>query len=344
MLQGTLVSRMTGSQSKRDIVVIGGSAGAVDALGRLAGLLPAHLDGAVFVVVHVSALYRSRLPEIVSRRGPLPASHAKDGERYRNGRIYIAPPDAHLLLEDGRIRLSRGPRENAVRPAIDPLFRSAASIYGPRVVGVVLSGTLDDGSLGLLDIKLHGGLTLVQDPDDAAYGDMPRNAIEVAKPHTVASIVELAALIAEALLPDADVGEMEPLSAEDLAGLKGLDFPPGATSLTCPECGGVLYLEGPGSLKMTCQVGHSYAPDSLFDQQRAWVEQTLWAAHRSLREQATLAKHIADRYEGRGSRLTTRIFRRRHSEASEHADALRRLILDRGTSAEPATEEHEDSA
>lgn len=320
-------------------MVIGGSAGAVDALGRLASLLPARMQACVFVVVHVSALYRSRLPEILSRRGPLPATHALDEQKPVAGHVYVAPPDAHLLLENGHMRLSRGPRENAVRPAIDPLFRSAAASYGRRVIGVVLSGTLDDGSLGLLDIKLHGGLTLVQDPDDAAYSEMPRNAIEVARPHTVASVDELAALIAEAMLPAAEEAEPEPISEEDLAGLKGLDWPPGATSLTCPDCGGVLYLEGPGSLKMSCQVGHSFAPDTLFDQQAAWVEHTLWAANRSLREQAALAKHIADRYERRGSRLTSRLFRRRETEAAAHADALRRLILGRVPILQPPPDE-----
>src|SRR5438270_2743757 len=248
---------------RRDHVVVGGSAGAVEAFIRLSGRLPRNLPAAVFVVIHVSSLYRSHLPEILERRGPLPAAHAKDLDRPRAGHIYVAPPDAHLVLEDGRMRLSRGPRENAVRPAIDPLFRSAAHTYKERVVGLILSGTLDDGSLGLLEVKAHGGLTLVQEPSDAAYPEMPRNAIQTCNPAHVATVPELAALVAEAVLPRVQElpDEAEPAAPDEaVVGLRGLDWPPGATSLTCPDCGGVLYLEGPGTLKLRCQVGHSYAP------------------------------------------------------------------------------------
>jgi two-component system chemotaxis response regulator CheB len=323
---------------RRDAIVVGGSAGAVDAFTRLAGLLPANLPACVFLVIHVSALYKSHLPEIINRCGPLRAQHATDGVEPQDGRIYVAPPDTHMLLEDGHIRLDRGPRENAVRPAIDPLFRSAATRFGPRLVGVILSGTLDDGSLGLLDVKVHGGLTLVQDPEDATYPEMPRSAIDTCRPHAVAPIAELAALLAEAVLPtDADIVEPEEAPGGAEAGLKGLDWPPHGTSLTCPGCGGVLYLEGPGAMKLRCQVGHTYAPESLFDEQKEWVESTMWAALRSLREQSTLAKHIADRAERRGNEIVTRLFRRRENESSEHAKALERLLLEhRQTEAETA--------
>jgi two-component system chemotaxis response regulator CheB len=330
---------------RRDHVVVGGSAGAVEAFIRLTGLLPKNLPASVFVVIHVSALYRSHLPEILDRRGPLPATHARDREQPKPGHVYVAPPDAHLLLEDGEIRLSHGPRENSVRPAIDPLFRSAAHAFKSRVVGVILSGTLDDGSLGLLDVKAHGGLTLVQDPNDATYAEMPRNAIESCNPHHVATIPELAALVAEAVLPRVhDIGAEETQGGfeQELVGLKGLDWPPGATSLTCPDCGGVLYLEGPGALKLRCQVGHSYAPESLFDSQAHWVESTLWAAHRSLLEQKTLAQHIADRADRRGNHLVARLFRRRQSEAQNNADSLNRLLTARRTVGGIAAEEEKE--
>lgn len=336
---------MPSTTERRDVVVVGGSAGAVEAFIRFAGLLPPSLNASVFVVIHVSALYRSHLPEIVSRRGPLPAKHAEDGERPTPGTIYIAPPDAHLMIGDGVLKLSHGPRENSVRPAIDPLFRSAAHASKSRVVGIILSGTLDDGSLGLLEVKVQGGLTLVQDPNDAAYPEMPRNAIEVSKPATVAPVTELAALVAEAVLPRVHelVEAEEPIVDEAVVGLRGIDWPSGATSLTCPDCGGVLYLEGPGALKLRCQVGHAFAPESLFDSQSQWVERTLWAAHRSLLEQLTLAKHIADRADRRGHRVVARLFRRRQSEAQTHADSLHKLLISHAQAPlieEAAGEEH----
>jgi two-component system chemotaxis response regulator CheB len=161
----------------RDIIVIGASSGGVETLMTVVAGLPADLPAVFFVVLHIPAWSKSRLPEILRRTGKLPASHPSDGEPIGRGHIYVAPPDLHLLLRDGRMRLVRGPRENNHRPAIDPLFWSAAMTYGPRVVGVVLSGALDDGSAGLVAVKAGGGIAIVQDPRDAMFPDMPRNAL-----------------------------------------------------------------------------------------------------------------------------------------------------------------------
>jgi len=160
-----------------DIIVVGASAGGVDALTQLVRGLPADLPAAVFVVVHVPAHGPSVLPRILSRSGPLPATHPQDGQAIRTGRIYVAPPDYHLLVKNGYVRLTRGPRENKHRPSVDSLFRTAARTYGPRVVGVVLSGVLDDGTAGLAAIKLAGGIAAVQHPDDALYPGMPQSAL-----------------------------------------------------------------------------------------------------------------------------------------------------------------------
>jgi two-component system, chemotaxis family, protein-glutamate methylesterase/glutaminase len=181
----------------RDVVVVGASAGGVEALSQMVAPLPADLEAAVFVVLHLAPSGTSVLPSILTRRGNLPAVHAVDGASIEHGRIYVAPPDHHLLLEAETIRVVRGPRENGYRPAIDPLFRTAARTFGGRVIGVILSGVLDDGTIGLGTVKEHGGRTLVQDPADALYDGMPQSAIELVSPDTVLPAPELAAAIIE---------------------------------------------------------------------------------------------------------------------------------------------------
>jgi two-component system chemotaxis response regulator CheB len=178
----------------RDIVVVGASAGGVQSLRTLMSGLPADLPAAVFVVLHV-ATGRSILPDILARAGLLPAAHANDGEPIEHGRIYVAPPDRHLVIQEEMVSLADGPKENGHRPAVDPLFRSAAHACGARVIGVVLSGALDDGAAGLHAVKEHGGVALVQDPDDALYDSMPRAAIAHAHPHAVLPALELGRMI-----------------------------------------------------------------------------------------------------------------------------------------------------
>lgn len=167
------------STLEREIIVVGGSAGAIEALITLVRALPADLPASVFVVIHTPPNAMSRLPEILGRAGQLPAGHGRAGEKTETGRISVAPPDQHLLVRPGRIELMRGPRENHSRPAIDPLFRSAARVYGPRVIGVLLSGALSDGAAGLLAVKARGGLVMIQDPAEAIVSSMPRNALEL---------------------------------------------------------------------------------------------------------------------------------------------------------------------
>lgn len=186
-----------GRGRRRDIVVIGASAGGVDALSGLVQRPPRDLGAAVFVVLHVSPSRTSVLPMILSRRGALPAEHPLDGSVIERGRIYVAPPDRHLVLEDSRIRVIPGPKQNGHRPAIDPLFRSAARTFRERVIGVILSGTLDDGTLGLRAVKKLGGVALVQDPEEALYPAMPNSAIVHAGPDRVGSIGELAQVIVD---------------------------------------------------------------------------------------------------------------------------------------------------
>src|SRR3954466_9697746 len=180
----------------RDIIVIGTSTGGVEALRQFVHALPSGFPASVFIVCHFPTEGRSVLPELLSRAGPLLASHPADGERFYPGQIYVAPPDFHLLLgPDRRMRLSRAARENHHRPAVDPLFRSAARYYGPRVVGVVLTGALHDGTAGLLSIRAAGGLGVVQDPEDAVIATMPQNAAQIAGADHVTTLADLAPLL-----------------------------------------------------------------------------------------------------------------------------------------------------
>jgi two-component system chemotaxis response regulator CheB len=233
--------------------------------------LPADLPASVFVVEHISPTSKSVLPDLLSKAGPLPAKHPMDGEPIRSGQIVVAPPDFHLLLQDGHVLLRRGPQENRTRPAIDPLFRSAAVAYGPRVIGVVLTGLLDDGTAGLQAIKRCGGTCVVQDPDDAQWPDMPRRALERDGVDHVATPAEMPALLdrlcrepAGPKLPVPPSLEIEGrIAAQELgpADVPTLGEP---SALSCPVCGGVLneVLED-GTARFRCQTGHAFTSEGL---------------------------------------------------------------------------------
>jgi two-component system, chemotaxis family, protein-glutamate methylesterase/glutaminase len=193
-----------------DIIVVGASAGGVEALSRLVADLPGDLAASVFVVLHIPSTGVSVLPDILSRRTALPVRHPEDGEPIVPGHIYVAPPGRHLLVSPKAARLGQGPREHGLRPAVDTLFRSAAASHGSRVVGVVLSGTLDDGAAGLRAIKQRNGLAVVQDPDDAMYAGMPRSALALDRPDLVLPIAEIGgALVTLVGLPAAPLAARE---------------------------------------------------------------------------------------------------------------------------------------
>ena len=320
------------------IVVVGASAGGVEALADLAASLPGELPAAVFVVLHLPATGTSALPEILRRHGPLPAGHVKDGEPIEAGRIYVAPPDHHVLLRTGHVHLSRGPRENGHRPAIDPMFRSAAREYATRVIGVVLSGALDDGTAGLLAIKSRGGLAVVQDPADALYPGMPGNALEHVKADHVLAAASIGELLARltAELADEPQGpapsdlrvevEMEGFSLEAMEG----DHPGRPSGFSCPDCNGVLWqIEDQGLERYRCRVGHAWSPESLLTQQSDALEAALWVALRSLEERAALARRLAEPARSRGHSITATRFEEQAAEAQHAARLVRDLLLDR---------------
>jgi two-component system, chemotaxis family, protein-glutamate methylesterase/glutaminase len=323
-----------------DIVVVGASAGGVEALTDLTGSLTSDLPAAVFVVLHLPATGTSALPEILGRNGPLPAAHVKDGEPIRPGRIYVAPPDHHVLVRTGHVHLSRGPRENGHRPAIDPLFRSAAREYGARVIGLVLSGALDDGTAGLLAIKSRGGTAVVQDPADALYPGMPGNALEhVEVDHVLAAATMgelLARLVADPAEPPPDAAPsdmrvevaMEGFSLEAMEG----GHPGRPSGFSCPDCNGVLWQIRDGGLeRYRCRVGHAWSPESLLTQQSEALEAALWVALRSLEERAALARRLAEAARRRGYSITPTRFEEQAAEAQEAARLVRDLLLRRDT-------------
>jgi two-component system chemotaxis response regulator CheB len=337
--------------SGRDIIVIGFSAGGVDPLVRLMTEFPADLAAAVFIVHHFPAKSVSALPSIVRRAGRFPASHPEHGEPVVPGRIYIAPPDRHMLLDGGRIHLASGPREHGHRPAIDPLFRTAARTYGARVVGVLLSGTLDDGTDGLLAIKRHRGVTVVQDPAEALYPGMPNSAIEEVGVDHVEPVGRIGSLLVR-LTAEAIADRSSPPAALDppdpaAAGTRSLakHKPPGlASGLTCPECGGVLWeADEGGFFHYRCHVGHAYSEETMLTAQAQGLEAALWTAVRTLEEKAELARHLARRSRRRGMHRSAERFEQSVEDAERGSTELRKLLL-RGVAGPPIAPEEADIA
>ena len=299
------------SASHPYVVVVGASAGGLGALRELAGGLPAGLPAAVFVTVHVAAHLPSQLPGVLSSAGPLRADHARNGETIEAGRIYVAPPDFHMLVRRAKIELNRGPKEHHARPAIDPLFRSAARAYGKAVTAVVMSGTLGDGTVGLMAIKSHGGVTMVQRPDEAVEPSMVQHALQYAPVDHVLPVRDIAQLVsrlAETHTNLADVVRMEE-GSEGLTPQMRRDFEAqshGAraghlTVYSCPDCGGVLWENNDsGALNFRCHQGHRYAPESLLIDKSENIENALWSAARALMERATLNRQLAKRMHDRG--------------------------------------------
>lgn len=322
----------------RDMIVIGASAGGVEALKNLVGDLSSDLEATLLVVLHVPSHSTSFLPNILQRNGPLPATHPDDGETIRRGHIYVAPPNRHLVLRDGKIHLSGGPRENGFRPAIDPLFRSAARIYDSRVIGVILSGTLGDGSFGLKSIKNAGGIVIVQDLQEAIFSEMPLNAIESIAVDYILPVAGIAATIEQlaqqpvrqrrgAPMPDETEKERE-IVKKDIRQFESGGNPRLASVLTCPECGGVMWELGHGEMvKYRCHVGHAFSTESLLNEQAETLEVALWSAIRSLEERAALLKRMAAQCHEHGSVFSEQRFSDQAKETEQNADVIRTVLL-----------------
>ena len=317
------------------VVGIGASAGGIDALIRLLRHLEPDVPAALLVVLHVPATGRSLLAPILDRHTDLEVKVAEDGEALVRGRVYVAPPDRHLIVDDGRLRLERGPKENAVRPAVDPMLRSLASWYGPDAVAVVLSGALGDGSSGAVAVKLAGGTVIVQDPDDATVPSMPESALQaVAQPDAVLSATAIGKALSELGDGRARMREDTAILAEIGPVEQGPERPSGPpSSFSCPECQGPLRdVEEGELLRYRCPVGHAYSEDSLIIEQGSAVEAALWSALQGLEERAGFLLRVARRHGASRPRLRDR-FESAAADALARAELIRRAL---GTSGEPS--------
>lgn len=324
------------------IVVIGASAGGVQALQTLVSGLPADFAGAVLITLHVSPSSPRLLPEILRGAGPLPVRYAADGDAIEPGHIYVAPPDRHMLIEaTGRLMLSRGPKENHARPAIYPLFRSAAMVFGARVVDVILTGGLNDGSSGLRAIKFCGGLAVVQDPKEAEAPSMPASAMRVVDVDFCLPLAEIASLLSRLVM------EMGSKSVQVVEGImrKALEIETGIAAedeslragvvalgdpslFTCPEChGALLELHDKKPLRYRCHTGHAFTADSLLAAVRAYAEDTIWNTIRTLQETSMLMLHMATHAQRNGDPTSADELLQSARATQQRSDQIRNVHL-----------------
>jgi two-component system chemotaxis response regulator CheB len=317
-----------------DIIAIGGSLGAVDAVTRLCRDLPGNLDATIFIAIHVGAYGNDLLANIFASKSPLPVTTAIDGETIKRGHAYVAPADRHLLVVENVIRLGRGPRENMARPAIDPLFRSVAISFGPRVIGLVLTGMLNDGAAGLADVKRCGGIAIVQNPADAVAADMPLGALRASDVDYRAPLSDIASLLVK-LRSEAAGAPM--LIPEDIKSEVGIALGRRSDSevlakiavpvpLSCPSCGGVLSEIKRAPLRFRCQVGHGYTAEALASEKEGTVDEALRVALRIMEERVVLTEKLAREARLSGREAAASSYERTISENRAYAEILRRAV------------------
>jgi two-component system chemotaxis response regulator CheB len=323
------------------LVVVGASAGGVAALLELSASLPHNLPAPVLVVLHIGA-NPSVLPSLLSAHGHNRAVHAQEGQRLEDGVLYVAPPDHHMLVEDGRIRLSHGPKEHNTRPAIDPLFRSAALAHGRGVIGVLLTGELDDGTAGLKAIKDCGGLAIVQDPADAEHPSMPASALRTVAVDRCVPLSELGATLVRML--DEPVPAEQPAAAErdrlerEMTVFRGAGRPMeklndiGAPStFACPDCNSVLWqLHGAGPPRYRCHTGHAFTLRTLEETQAVAAEEALWRAIRALEQREGLLRKLAEYGRSTGAEADALRSEEQAEETAQQVSRLRRMVVKKG--------------
>jgi two-component system, chemotaxis family, protein-glutamate methylesterase/glutaminase len=317
----------------RDIIVIGASAGGLEPLQRVLADLPADLSAAVFVVIHMGAT--SFLAEILGRASTLPVRRASSGAAIEFGQIYVAVPGVHLLLHDNHVLLRRGPRENLARPAVDPLFRSAAATFGARVIGVVLSGSLNDGTAGIRAVKQCGGVVVVQHPTDAAYPSMPLSATRHTEIDYIVPANEMGELLARLTNEPAGVTPSIPfairleaaIAAQEAGGMTAEDSLGAPSRFTCPECHGALWEIDDGSLlRYRCHVGHAFTAEAMLATQAEQAEELLWSLMRAHQERAALARRMAERERWQNRDNLARELLAKAEAYDEDAEVIRSLL------------------
>ncbi len=316
-----------------DLIVIGGSAGSLEPLQSLLADLPADLPAAILIVIHLGAI--SHLAYILNKDCKLDVRQAESGQALMPGRVYVAVPDHHLLVHDGHVLVRRGPRENLSRPAIDPLFRSAAASFGGRVIGVVLSGALNDGTAGLSAIKECGGLAVVQSPEDATVPGMPLSALRLVDVDRCVDAVDMAATLSELVHKPAGLTPEIPfnvrleaaIAAEEATGMSAEDKLGRPSHFTCPECHGTLWeLDDERMLRYRCHVGHAFTGDAMLAAQAGEAEQLLWSLLRSHRERAALARSLAKKEREQNRHSLADDLMARAESYQEDADLVEQLI------------------
>jgi len=323
------------------VIVMGASSGGLEALKTVLAGLPANLPAAVFVVQHIAPHSQNYLAKILSDYSEIPPKTAEPGDPVEDGRLTVARTDRHLLVDEDGVTLSRGPRENRSRPAIDPLFRSAALAFGHRTIGVVLSGSLDDGTAGLQAIKHCGGLAVVQEPDDAIVADMPQSAIDNVDVDHIAPATELAALLVRLVneaVPNPPKASLDPevrrhLEQEvailrDESGDIDTAVKLGElASFSCPDCGGPLWEMQGEKLRFRCHTGHAFTAKYLADGLKQAEEESLWVALRVMEERVRMLRRLAKNDAAHiGKSAARHMFADRALEAEEHVKRLRGLL------------------
>jgi two-component system chemotaxis response regulator CheB len=331
----------------RDIVVIGASAGGLEAITQILRGMPDDVDAAILIVLHTANRAGSFLPQILERASKLPVCHPADGDPIERGRVYIAPPGFHMIVEVGVVRVVQGPRENLNRPAVDPLFRSAAAAYGPRVTGVILTGMMDDGTAGLMVVSASGGKAIIQDPKSAMFSGMPKSALEHVPDAETVPIEEISTVLLKSIRSPLSVGSKrssvayEPsketrIAEVDMSEISNEERLGQPSPFACPDCGGVLWeIEQNGFLRFRCRVGHALTAKYLGSEQRNAIETALWEALRALEESASLYRRMAGRATQSSHLLPARQFEDRAANTEANAKTLRDFLLQVNTDESP---------
>jgi two-component system, chemotaxis family, protein-glutamate methylesterase/glutaminase len=313
------------------VVVVGASAGGAEAIKGLVAQLPADFPAPVFIVNHMGSQVTGKpLVDALNRAGRLPCSQALDGEAFKRGHVYLAPSDQHLLLARGKALVTKGARENRYRPAIDPLFRTAAVAYGKGVIGVILTGYLDDGTSGMMAIKRCGGVCIAQDPGDAAHPDMPQSVVSNVGTDYCVPLAQMGPLLEELVARKVAVGAKPPadlvieakIAQRVVSDLKSVETLGDQVPFNCPDCGGVLWQMKHGALlRYRCHTGHAFSSAALLAQQGEKIEETLWVALRMFEERQNLISTMGSRQKELSSSVLERV-----SESQVHIDRIRAML------------------